>query len=184
MTMLADAIKSLVPLPEAARLYGFTPNWKNYIKCPFHGDGQERTASMVLKPRYFKCYACGQFGTVIDFVMMLFDIEYTDALARLNADFQLGLTEDKPDPSALAQRRREREKQDRRRRLYEAEYRRRSDEYRRLWWAMVNKAPVAVGGDMDAAMNAVDPEYVEACMKLDALEWWFEENEYIKNERK
>jgi hypothetical protein len=181
MTDLAAAIKSAISMPEAARMYGFEPNRGGFIKCPFHGSGSERTASMKLYPgeRGFHCFGCHAGGSVIDFAMLLFNLSFRAAVARLNADFGLGLTEDKPNPEALAQRRRERQERDRQRAKHDAMYRAKCDEYRRLWAAYRDKAPEADPNNMEAmsaALDAVDPEYIEACHKLDALEWWLEMN--------
>ena len=107
---LADQVKSLVTIQEVAEHYGFHPNRAGYICCPFH---REKTASLKLysDQRGWCCFGCHAGGTVIDFVMKLFGIPFRQAILRINADFALGLTWDKPDPAVrsaiLEARRRE-----------------------------------------------------------------------------
>ena len=77
---------------QVAERYGFDPNRSGFIKCPFHqGD---RTASLKIYPgdKGFHCFGCGAHGSVIDFVMRLFDLSFPQAVVRLSSDFNLGLT--------------------------------------------------------------------------------------------
>ena len=83
-----QAVKERVPVPEAARNYGFTMNRAGFISCPFHA---ERTPSLKLRPAGWKCYGCGEGGSVIDFVGKLFGLSLSDAVRKLNDDFSLGL---------------------------------------------------------------------------------------------
>lgn len=91
----ADEIKELLPMDAVARHYGFTPNRAGYICCPFH---REKTPSLKLYPDDggFHCFGCGAHGSVIDFVMRLFDITFQQAIIRLSSDFGLGLTSKRP----------------------------------------------------------------------------------------
>lgn len=169
MTDLAATIKSLVPMQQAARFYGFEPNQSGFIKCPFHKD---KTASMKIYPgeRGFCCFGCHEAGSVIDFVMKLYKLSFRDACVRLNEDLRLGLTDDKPDPEALAQRRRERQEAERKRAEYDRIYRSKTDEYRRLHWIFVNKAP--------ASVTAIwSEEWMDAAVRLHELDEWFREQD-------
>ena len=83
-----QAIKERIPVPEAARHYGFTLNRAGFISCPFHA---ERTPSLKLRSASWKCYGCGAGGSVIDFVGQLFNLNPPDAVRKLNDDFSLGL---------------------------------------------------------------------------------------------
>ena len=87
------------------------------MKCPFHtGD---HTASLKLYDGEggFHCFGCGAHGSVIDFVMRLFDLNFRQAVLRINADFHLGLTSGKPDrmerSKVLEARREEQRRKDR-----------------------------------------------------------------------
>ena len=85
-----DDVKSLVPVREAAEMYGYSPNRSGFICCPFHG---ERTPSLKLYDgdRGFYCFGCGKGGSVVDFVGELFGLSPLDAVRKLNDDFRLGL---------------------------------------------------------------------------------------------
>ena len=58
----------------------------------------------------------GATAAIINFVMRLFDLNFRQAVLRINADFHLGLTSSKPDraarSAALEARREERRKKD------------------------------------------------------------------------
>lgn len=85
-------VRARVTALEAARHYGYHPNRSGFIPCPFH---REKTASLKLYDgeRGFYCYGCHVGGSVIDFVGKLFGLRPLDAAKKLNADFNLGLTE-------------------------------------------------------------------------------------------
>ena len=93
---MAAEIKRLLPARQVAEFYGFQPDRSSFIKCPFHtGD---HTASLKLYDGEggFHCFGCGAHGSVIDFVMRLFDLNFRQAVLRINSDFRLGLTSSKP----------------------------------------------------------------------------------------
>lgn len=219
-------------MDEVVRRYGFTPKQPgNYICCPFH---HEKTPSLKVYAeagRGWMCFGCGKGGTVIDFAMNLFNIPFLAAVVRLNADFRLGLTNDKTEPvddryKYIRAAKEAKEKLDaeqdeyfkhlfgsapvaadrlaRLERIYDvalttwvsresqkdkyiyehpteheikqqklnaeqetwrAEYLSKAGEYFRLWQAKHFKAPAS-------PEEPLDPEYIEACVKLDALDWW------------
>ena len=100
--------RELVSCREVAELYGYHPNRAGFICCPFHN---KRTPSLKLfDDGGFYCFGCHAGGSAIDFTARLLDVEPLEAVKRLNADFSLGLTLDKPPTAAdeqAAQRRRE-----------------------------------------------------------------------------
>lgn len=65
-------------------------NRNNKCRCPFHDD---KNASLSIKPstNTFKCFGCGESGSVIDFVMKYKNVDKLEALKILNQDFNLGL---------------------------------------------------------------------------------------------
>ena len=74
MNRTAEIIKQSLSMQEVAEKYGFYPNRAGFIQCPFHtGD---HTASLKVYPEKgggFYCFGCKAHGSVIDFVMRLFD---------------------------------------------------------------------------------------------------------------
>lgn len=175
MIDLADQIKSLVTIQEVVERYGFHPNRAGYLCCPFHN---EKTASLKLYGgrRGWHCFGCGAGGTVIDFVMKLFDIPFRQALLRINADFFLGLTWDKPDPAVqsavLEARRREAQRKAKLEQL-EEQHRALAAEHRYWWEILKYFAPTREGW----RAGYVHPFYAEAVKKQPYLEYLLEELE-------
>ena len=86
----ADEIKQRVSMVEMLRHYGIETNRSGFCRCTFH---QERSASFKAYPgsRGFYCFGCGAHGSVIDFVMQYFGLNFQDAISKINTDFSLGL---------------------------------------------------------------------------------------------
>lgn len=87
----ATAIKSMISTPEMFAFYGFERNRAGFICCPFHG---EKTPSMKVYDGAggFHCFGgCGAHGDALDFVQRYFKLSFTDAIAKVNFDFRLGL---------------------------------------------------------------------------------------------
>lgn len=163
----AQQIKEQLTAEDVARRYGFTQNRSGFIRCPFHqGD---RHASLKLYPEQggWHCFGCHRGGTVIDFVMELFGISFTQAVVRLNADFGLGLTYERPSPiqqsAVLEARRKEREQKE----AADAEFFRLAHEHRYLLEAKKLFAPTREAWEA----GAIHPLYLEAVRRLDWLEY-------------
>ena len=79
---MASDIRSMLTAQQVAEHYGFEVNRSGFMKCPFHtGD---RTASLKLYDGEsgFHCFGCGAHGSIIDFVMRLFDLNFRQAVSR------------------------------------------------------------------------------------------------------
>ena len=98
--MTGERIKETLSMADVAARYGFEPNRAGFAVCPFH---EEHTPSMKVydEPgRGFHCFGCNKGGSVIDFVMRLFNLNFNDAVHKMSADF--GIAEDiKEDVSKL-----------------------------------------------------------------------------------
>ena len=155
---MASDIRSMLTAQQVAEHYGFEVNRSGFMKCPFHtGD---RTASLKLYDGEsgFHCFGC------------LFDLNFRQAVLRINADFHLGLTSSKPDraarSAALEARREERRKKDQadenfRYMAYELHY----------WKDVLEIFPPVRQGD-DAYYH---PLYVEAVKRLPYIEYWLDD---------
>jgi hypothetical protein len=102
----ATTIKQSVSMQEVAEFYGFLPNRAGYIHCPFHAGDNQGSLKVYDGQGGFCCFGCGAKGSVIDFVMKLYDISFTAACERLSTDFSLNL----PIGRKLTHRERERRK--------------------------------------------------------------------------
>lgn len=93
--MSASLIKEALTMRDVLTRYGYvnTGRESDRIPCPLH-NGTDK--NFAYKPHSFRCFVCGESGTVIDFAMRLFNLPFPDACKRLNEDFRLGLDEDKP----------------------------------------------------------------------------------------
>lgn len=88
-------VRDRVPVIEAARRYGFEPDRQGKICCPFHAD-EHPSLQLYKGSRGWWCYVCDRGGSVIDFVAGLFSISPREAALKLNEDFSLGLTLERP----------------------------------------------------------------------------------------
>lgn len=173
----AEIIKERIRMTDVISFYGFHPNRSGYICCPFH---QEKTPSLKIYPggQGWYCYGCGAGGSVIDFVMKLFHVNFSAAIAKLDSDFNLGL---QTGPLTLRDKQRLTEKQaeikqkrnceEIARRQYEIMYRMMAAKYRHLSHIQPPKNPEA----------PPSKEWIEALQQLDYLDWWL--NEYNHFER-
>lgn len=160
---IAQEIRSRISADDVARHYGFEPNRSGFIKCPFHqGD---HTASLKLYPGTggFHCFGCGAHGSVIDFVMKLFDLSFPQAVVRLSSDFNLGLTAHRLAKQGASKILEERRKREEDRRQAAQEYRRMAEEHR-YWLEAIQY------------FDCPHPLWCEAVKRLPYLEYWLDEN--------
>ncbi len=171
MGIIAEQIKGMLTMEDVLRMYGFETSSYGRIPCPLH-NGHDKNFSY--NEKFFKCFVCGAGGSVIDFVMKLFDIPFRQAILRINADFALGLTWDKPDPAVrsavLEARRLEARRKEKLERLREK--RRELAEEHRYWWGvLIDLAPT----EEDWVAWNIHPLYVEAVKKQPYLEYLLDE---------
>jgi len=89
-------IKESVSMRDIAEHYGFEVNRTGYMLCPFHNDSKP-SLRCYPETRGWWCFVCNEGGSVIDFVAKLFHINVQQAAVRINNDFRLGLTDERPD---------------------------------------------------------------------------------------
>jgi len=89
-----DVLLTISPTEYVVALTGHELGGDSKIRCPFHGDGQERTPSLHVwsdpEDGWF-CFGCERGGTIIDFGSELYGIDprgrgYHDIRRRLAAD--------------------------------------------------------------------------------------------------
>ena len=147
--------------------YGFPTSINGRIPCPLH-NGKDNNFSY--KDHYFKCFVCGRGGSVIDFVMELFGINYRQAVLRINQDFSLGLTDKRAGRSQLSEAARRAGKE-----------RREAEKREQEWWKMIRllwyyrdvvqfAQPVQEDG-----IVWIHPLYAEAIKRLPEVEYWLDE---------
>jgi len=93
MNKIAADICSELKIRDVMEFYGIRFNKKGFASCPFH---TEKTPSLSIYKNRYKCFGCGASGSVIDFAMAYHGLTFKQAVVRLDADFNLGLTGHKP----------------------------------------------------------------------------------------
>ena len=75
-----NRLDAISVIGEYVRLDNKGGRW--WAKCPFHGGGQERTASFIVDPdkKMYHCYSCKKGGSVIGFLMEMENLSYPEAL--------------------------------------------------------------------------------------------------------
>ena len=170
MNRQAEEIKQRLTMREVAEHYGFQVNHASCIRCPFHAG--DRQASLHIYPGSggFHCFGCGAHGSVIDFVMRLFDLNFRQAILRINADFQLGLAENKPDRAVRSAALEARREEQRRTVQSETNFRFMTREFH--YWKEIQ--------DVFQPTRQEDvvfyhPLYVEAVKCLPYIEYWLDD---------
>ena len=146
----SDKIKQSLSMYDVAVRYGYMPNRASFISCPFHTA--DNTPSLKIYKdigRGFYCFACGANGSVIDFVMLLFKIDFRQAVVRINADFGLGLTDDKPDRREWERWQKAQIAAKKAKAKKDAKQRAMIDEHRQLWFKLCESPPPKTNADAE-----------------------------------
>ena len=159
---LFEIVKYGVSCREAAELYGVEVNRYGMALCPFHND---RHPSLYVADDHYYCFACGEHGDVIDFAARLFGLPLYEAAQRLAADFHL--TPDKPPSAAALHAKRIRTEAQQLRENERLCFSVLSDYARVLRSWKVQYAP-------QSPAEAPDERFVEACHKLDEVEYYLD----------
>lgn len=168
---LAYEIKHLLPAVAVFSAYGLPPNRSGFVQCPFHQGDRHASLKVYSENKTgWHCFGCGAGGSVIDFVMRYFGVDFREACSRLNEDFHLGLTDRKPTRAELSARFQARQAEEERKRAEAAAYYRAVEEHRRLLETVKALEPAR-----DAA-DCIHPLYADAVKRLPYLEWWLEEH--------
>ena len=157
-----EIVKENVNLREAAELYGIDVNRYGKALCSFHND---RHPSLYVADDHYYCFACGEHGDVIDFVGRLFQLSPYDAARKLAADFHL--SPDKPPSAAALHAKRIRTEAQQLRENERLCFSILSDYAHVLRDWKVRYAP-------QSPAEAPDERFVEACHKLDEVEYYLD----------
>lgn len=85
----AQEIKERLTSREVFEYYGLRPNRSGFVCCPFH---HEDTPSMKIYDgkNGYCCFGCGETGDIFDFVRKYFNLNFHQAIEKINSDFCLG----------------------------------------------------------------------------------------------
>ena len=170
MNRQAEEIKQRLTMREVAEYYGFQINHTKCIRCPFHAG--DRQASLHIYPESggFHCFGCGAHGSVIDFVMRLFDLNFRQAVLRINADFQLGLTASKSDRVARFAALESRREEQRRKAQAESNFWFMTHEF--YYWKEIRDTFQPTWQEDIVFFH---PLYAEAVKRLPYIEYWLDD---------
>lgn len=175
MNLLAEQIKSSVNMLDVYNEYGIKVNQKGFIRCPFHS---EKTASLGLYDcnKKWKCFGCGAGGSVIDFVMQYFGLDFTQAILRIASDFCiLGICKSK---RTVSEAERKRAKQKLELRKFQNEYDKKSKEHL-YCFTLVQNAPELSPNEIFA--DEIAQEIAYSISRLDFLDYWLDENPWRRS---
>jgi DNA primase len=169
-TAYAETVKERVSVRDAVSLYAPNPApRRNRIPCPIHAG---TNFNLSFTDKLYHCFVCGSGGDVIKFVQHTFGLDFRAALAKINADFGLGIPLDRR-MTLREQRdadRKQREVAEKRERE-EEEKRARKKLYWELWdeWIRLDRnrteyAPQEPGDEFH-------PLFVEALQKISYQEY-------------
>lgn len=166
----AEQIKQSADMLDAVNHYGFGLNSRGFMVCPFH---QEDTPSFKVYSdnQKWKCFGCGKGGSVIDFVMALFNINFRQAVIRIDNDFGLHLQNEKLSRQKHSEIMEKKRREQNELKAYRNKYDKNVDRFRRCRFALRDCKPASPD-------EALSDEFVEALHNYEYLKYWFEQNTY------
>ena len=74
---MSEVVQSYIPI--------VTRSGRNWAKCPFHGNGNERTPSFAINDRdgFYHCFGCGESGDMFTFVEKMDHVTFSEAVEIL-----------------------------------------------------------------------------------------------------
>ena len=169
---IADQINKIITIPDVLQMYGYGTNRNRRIPCPLHGG---KGPNFAYTDRVFHCWTCGAKGNSIGLVMQLFGITFGQTLIRINNDFNLGLTNEKPSHRQQKQARktiqRREQKYQERIRLRE-EYLGQVKVFQYLQKSIIKHGPT----DPEQSPDEWHPVFIYAAQNIGILENWLNEN--------
>ena len=100
----AGKIKSAVTMEAALKRYHKLGRTRGRTSCPIHGGTHDN--SLSYDDNRWHCFVCNNGGDVIKFVMLLFNLNFKEALQKIGSDFGIALkrveTREEQNKAALA----------------------------------------------------------------------------------
>ena len=129
MVDIKDEIKNIITMKDIMSKYGIKHRGDMY-NCPFHKD---QNASAKFYRNSFYCFSCNRTGDLIQFVQMLYNLTFQEAMQKINLDFGLGLdNHTKIDRNKILEIERKRKEEELAKKRKTENYIRLADQYREL----------------------------------------------------
>ena len=81
-------IKEALDLRDVFNFYGINVATNGFCNCFIHN---ERTPSCKVHSNRYHCFGCGESGDIFNFIQKLFNLDFQEAMHKLNDDFALNL---------------------------------------------------------------------------------------------
>lgn len=85
---MKEEILNNIRMDDIMQKYGIKSKHRK-VSCPFHGSDKHPSAQIYDKN--FHCFTCGKHLDVIGFVQEYFNLDFKEAMQKINVDFNLGL---------------------------------------------------------------------------------------------
>lgn len=129
MKDIKDEIKSIVTMQDIINKYGIKHKGAIF-NCPFHKD---QHASAKFYKNSFYCFSCNKTGDLIQFVQLLYNLTFQEAMQKINMDFGLGLdNKTKIDKNKILEIERRRKEEELAKKRKNENYIRLANQYREL----------------------------------------------------
>lgn len=93
MNITAEKITEQLTIPMILSHYGYSTSRRKRIPCPLHAG---KNANFCYTDKVFHCWTCGEKGNAIGLTEKLFNLSFRQAMMKLNMDFSLGVSADRP----------------------------------------------------------------------------------------
>lgn len=136
MIDIKDEIKNLITMQDIINKYGIKHKGNMY-NCPFHKD---QNASAKFYRNSFYCFSCNRTGDLIQFVQLLYNLTFQEAMQKINVDFGLGLDNNtKIDKNKILEIERRRKEEELAKKRKTEEFIKLSDKFRELGKEIIEK---------------------------------------------
>lgn len=133
---IKDEIKNSITMKDIMIKYGIKHRGNMY-NCPFHKD---QNASAKFYKNSFYCFSCNRTGDLIQFVQMLYNLSFQEAMQKINMDFGLGIdSHTKIDRNKILEIERKRKEEELRKKRKTENYIKLTDKFRELNFEIQNK---------------------------------------------
>lgn len=129
MIDIKDEIKNIITMKDIINKYGIKHKG-DMFNCPFHKD---KNASAKFYRNSFYCFSCNKTGDLIQFVQLLYNLNFQEAMQKINLDFGLGLDNNtKIDKNKILEIERRRREEELAKKRKTESYIKLADQYREL----------------------------------------------------
>lgn len=126
---IKDVILNNITMLDVLNKYNI-PHNRTMFHCAFHKD---QNASAKFYKNSFYCFSCNKTGDLIQFVQLLYNLTFQEAMQKINVDFGLGLDNNtKIDRNKILEIERRRREEELAKKRKNENYIRLADQYREL----------------------------------------------------